>query len=75
MTEPVVLVGCITGWAGLWARECIRTKVSCDGPDWSFTSSYVNKRYIYDKLLISHHAPERTDYDLNQVSAELPDGL
>ena len=27
------------------------------------------------KMFLTHHAPERTDYDLDQISAELPEGI
>ena len=61
-------------WDGMFTEEELQKK---NGWGHSSINQGIEffKNSTIDKLLISHHAPERTDYDLNQISAELPDGI
>ena len=36
---------------------------------------YLHKKHSIEKLLITHHTPDRTDDQLDHINAQLPEGV
>ena len=61
-------------WDGMFTEEELRTKAG-----WGHSSIEQGVEFFSDsncgKIIISHHAPSRTDAELDMIEKKLPDGF
>ena len=59
--------------------ECSDDKDLIDKKGWGHSSIEQGAEFFNKvnckKMLITHHAPERTDSELDKINSELPDGI